>query len=112
MSVDLSNLPTKGYSKKDVKEIDFINSGNKYSTGTLDAIDTEEIIRIGNPGTTISLQTSGTLTANATFSINGADFITATAISSGAIASYSAHVISYVKITRTAGAGKAFLVTS
>lgn len=112
MSTDLSNLPTRGYTKKEVQETDFVVLGNKFVTEELDGTTTEEIIRIGDPGLKVTLQTSGDLAINYSFSANGTDYTTPAALAANTLFSYDTHIVSYVKITRTSGTGKTYLIVA
>lgn len=81
-------------------------AGERTSTAELSASSTTEIIKIGNPRQKVSFQRSGTLQCAVSFSINGVDFQDTVNVTTAAIASYSTHVISYVKVVRSAGTGK------
>jgi len=98
-----------GYSKKDVRTIDNTGGGTKLTSSKLDGTTTEETLIIGDPGSKLSLQTSGTLAINASFSINGVDFFDITAVTTTP-ASYITHAVSHVKLTRTAGEGYVSLI--
>lgn len=104
--VDLG-IPTKGYSKRDVEKVrQMVRRGPVIITISLDGTDTEDILRLGGSVDKVSLQRTGDLQANVSFSVNGVDFQDTVAVTTNALASYSTHNVTHVKVVRTAGSGK------
>lgn len=85
--------------------------GDILTTDVLNAVDTEEILSIANPGEVIAWQCNGSLVCDVEVSLNGADFVAAGTGAVATIASFSTHPVRFVKITRTGGEGKLVLVT-
>lgn len=96
----------RGLTKRDTLASKSFGAGDRISTINLDGTDTVDIISIGNPVEKISFQRNGTLQCTVEFSINGVDFQDSIAVTTNTIASYNTHIISHVKVTRTAGEGK------
>ena len=99
-------MAIRGATNKQVLATRQVGAGERTSTGTLDGTTTTEIIKIGNPGSKISIQRAGTLQADVTFSLNGVDYEGTVAVTTAAIASYTDHIVTHIKVVRTAGTGK------
>lgn len=82
-------------------------SGVKTATKPMDGIITEEVIKIGDVISKLTVQASGTLVCDVTVSVNGSDFITALlAVDSSTPVTYEDHNVTAIKVTRTAGTGQ------
>jgi hypothetical protein len=80
--------------------------GDQQSTGTLDGTTTTETIQLGIVAEKVTVQSDGTLAGNVQFSTNGVDFYTTTAFTATTPVTYSTHLITAIKVTRTGGTGK------
>ena len=94
----------RGYTAKDVATLNTNKSVGV--TALLDAINTVDVVRLGDAASKITYQRSGTLECTVEISLNGVDWTAITAVSTSAITSYDTHVVSTVPVTRTAGEGK------
>ena len=97
-----------GYSKKDVRTLDNTSGNTKLTSIKLDGTTTEEVIVLGEVASKITLQASGSLTVNATFSLNGVDYFDTTAVSTTP-ATYTTHAVTHIKLTRTASEGLVYI---
>lgn len=104
----------RGYTRKDVQSVrQRVATGQKSATETLDASTTVEIIRFGGAMEKVSFQASGSLAGNIEFSISGLNWVSSTPIpGSNAIATFSAHNVEGVRITRTGGTGQLFIAAT
>lgn len=87
-----------------------VDSSNRLVTDVLDATTTSEIIKLGQVAEKVSFQSDGDLAGNVSFSINGKDFFSSTAFTATTPGSYSTHSVLHVKVDRTGGSGKLYLV--
>lgn len=88
-----------------------VRTGDKASTGILNGVTTVQIVELGDVFSKVSFQASGDLLGTVEFSINGTNFTNSTAIAAAnAIASFSTHNVSSIRVTRTSGTGR--LVTA
>ena len=96
-----------GYKKDEVKRLrQPVGLDDLVSTGTLDATNLIELINLSMVTSKISYQRVGTLECTVEVSLNGADFESATAVTTAALTSYSSHNIKLIRVTRTAGSGR------
>lgn len=93
--------------KKDSKKLrQYTATGDSLSSGLLDGSTTTEIIHLTTVASKVTLQSSDTLAYNYDISANGINFVAVGAVAANALASYNAHNILAIKITRTGGSGR------
>jgi len=81
-----------------------------HTSGVLDGTTTSERIRIDIVAQVVTIQLESTLTADADGSLDGINFFTLGSFSSGRLTygkGASDHLVKHVRITRTAGSGRA-----
>jgi hypothetical protein len=84
--------------------------GDLEVTGTLSANPSVEILELSSIAEKITVQSSGTLAGNLEISVNGTDWLAATAFVATTIVSYNTHLIRLVRVTRTGGTGRLHLI--
>ena len=100
-----------GYNKKEsTRARQRVMAGDKAVTSILDVTTTTETIQLGMVAQKISVQGTGSLAGNIEVSANGTDFVSAGTFAVSTIASYNTHSCVAVRITRTAGTGKASIL--
>ena len=82
-----------------------LDDGVTLNTGTLDVTTTTEVIRLGISASKISWQSDG-MVGSISFSINGSDFFDTAAFTGVVPGSYSAHIVTAIKVVRSSGTGK------
>lgn len=85
-------------------------AGDEQASGVLDAVTTIEIVELTGPSTKVTVQTTDTLAVTVEYSCNGVTFFGSTAAAAGVPVTQSTHVVSVIKITRTAGSGRAVIL--
>jgi hypothetical protein len=85
-------------------------AGEEQASGVLDAVTTVEIVELTGPASKVTVQTSDTLAVTVEYSCNGSTFFGSQAAAAGVPVSYTAHLVGAVKITRTAGSGRATIL--
>lgn len=102
-----------GFDKKERSKTRQLNStGAVLSSIVLDGTTTEEVINLGIAASKVSYQSTDTLAGNISFSINGQDFFDLTAFTATVQASYSAHNVVAIKVTRVGGSGRMVISAS
>lgn len=82
-------------------------SNGDIQDATLDATNTTADLILGITAEKVTYTMNGTLTGNISFSINGKDFYSSTALAAtGVPTTYNTHLVKVVRITRTAGSGQ------
>lgn len=96
-----------GFSKKQTAVArQRISASLVVSSNVLDATKTTDILVLQDPFKKISFQATGSLAGTVEFSIDGIHFFGSVAIpGANAPASYEAHNVVFVKVTRTSGSG-------
>ena len=104
----------RGYTKKDTQTVrQWVATGVKTATGTLDATTTVEILRFGGAMQKVSYQGSGDLAGTIEFSIDGLAWFGSVALPApGTPASYNTHNVEGVRVTRTSGSGQLFIAAT
>jgi hypothetical protein len=103
----------RGYTRKDVDRLyDPRNQhGVKVVSGVLDATTTTEEIVFGDVCERISIQTENDLVVDIFVSVNGKDWVDTTLDgTAAAIVTYNTHNISAVRVVRSAGTGKVYIL--
>jgi hypothetical protein len=96
----------QGYTKKQSRlQRQKVDASDIAQTATLSAAGSETL-ELGMVAQKLTLSTTGTLAASASFTIDGVNFFGSMAISSTP-ASYSTNLVKSVKITWTSGSGTA-----
>lgn len=101
----------RGYTRKETQLVrQWVSTGVKTATGTLDGTTTVEVIRFGGAMQKVSYQASGDLAGTIEFSIDGLNWFGSAALpAANAPASYNTHNTEGVRITRTSGSGQLFI---
>lgn len=96
------------YTKAQVKKLAQKTTGGIVKSSVeLSASVTSDVIYLDMPAAKISVQSEPTLVGTYQVSLDGITFETPVALgTSGAIVSYSTHVVSVVKLNWTSGTGK------
>jgi hypothetical protein len=97
-----------GYSKRDVASVQqATKTGQRYVTPELSAAPSVEVIKFGDVASAVTFQASDNLTGTIEFSVDGENFKNSTALAaSNAMTTFTTHLVTAVRITRTGGAGK------
>ena len=85
-------------------------AGEEQITDTLDGTTTVAIVELTGPATKVTVQTSDTLAVTVEYSCDGKTFFGSTAAAVGVPVTQSAHVVGVLRITRTAGIGRAVIL--
>jgi hypothetical protein len=85
-------------------------TGTEVATVALSVSITVDVIKFGTPVSKISYQATGDLAGTIEFTIDGVDFFGSSALPAmNAPATYTAHAVTAVRITRTSGSGKLYI---
>lgn len=104
----------RGYTRKEAQQArQKVATGTKTATNVLDGLTPEttvEVIRFGGAMSKVSFQATGDLAGTVEFSISGMNWFTSTAIpAANGPASFTAHNVDGVRVTRTGGTGQLFI---